>query len=157
MNDSRGSTWRKWDLHVHTPASLVHSYGAGDCWSRYLTALEQLPSEFKVIGINDYIFLDGYKRVIAEKAKGRLRNIDLILPVIELRLDKFGGSNSSLSRVNYHILFSNELPPEVIESQFLSALSSRYVLTPQFDEMRRSGRWIATPTRESLEDLGRKI
>ena len=157
MNDSRGSTWRKWDLHVHTPASLVHSYGAGDCWSRYLTALEQLPSEFKVIGINDYIFLDGYKRIIAEKAKGRLRNIDLILPVIELRLDKFGGSNSSLSRVNYHILFSNELPPEVIESQFLSALSSRYVLTPQFDEMRRSGRWIATPTRESLEDLGRKI
>jgi len=21
MNDSRGSVWRKWDLHVHTPAS----------------------------------------------------------------------------------------------------------------------------------------
>ena len=157
MHNPRGSTWRKWDLHVHTPASLVHSYGGGDSWDRYLTALEQLPSEFKVIGINDYLFLDGYKRVIAEKAKGRLRNIDLILPVIELRLDKFGGSKNSLSRVNYHILFSNEIPPEVIESQFLSALSSKYILSPQFDELRTSGRWAATPTRASLEDLGRMI
>ena len=157
MHNPRGSTWRKWDLHVHTPASLVHSYGGGDCWSQYLAALEELPPAFKVIGINDYIFLDGYKRVIAEKANGRLQNIDLILPVIELRLDKFGGSKNSLSRVNYHILFSNEIPPEVIGSQFLSALSSKYVLTPQFDELRTSGRWVATPTRESLEDLGRKI
>ncbi len=156
MHDLSGSIWRKWDLHVHTPASLVHSFGA-DAWPKFLDALERLPPEFKVIGINDYIFVDGYKRVLAEKGAGRLSNIDLILPVIELRLDKFGGSKSHLSRVNYHVIFSDEISAEIIESQFLNALSSRYILTPEYDELRTSGKWVAVPTRASLEDLGRKV
>ena len=29
VNDARGSLWRRWDLHVHTPASLYHNYGSG--------------------------------------------------------------------------------------------------------------------------------
>jgi hypothetical protein len=58
-------------------------------WERFINELEQLPPEFKVIGINDYIFLDGYRHILAEKAKGRLTNIELFLPVIELLLDKF--------------------------------------------------------------------
>lgn len=157
MKDAKGSVWRKWDLHVHTPDSLVKSYGGPDVWDKFIEALESLPAEFKVLGINDYIFLEGYRRMLAEKAKGRLPNIDLLLPVIELRLDKFGGSKSGLSRVNYHVIFSNEISPEVIESQFLSALCSKYVLTPEFDELRTSGKWAAVPTRKSIEDLGRLI
>lgn len=144
-------------MHVHTPDSLVNSYGSQDAWDRFIKELSNLPPEFKVLGINDYIFVDGYKKLIAAKADGRLPNIDLLLPVIELRLDKFGGSKSGLSRVNYHIIFSNEIPPEVIESQFLSALCSKYVLTPEFDELRTSGKWAAVPTRKSIEDLGRLI
>lgn len=157
MNDPKGSVWRKWDLHVHTPDSLVNSYGSQDAWDRFIKELSNLPPEFKALGINDYIFVDGYKKLIAAKADGRLPNIDLLLLVIELRLDKFGGSKSGLSRVNYHIIFSNEISPEVIESQFLSALCSKYVLTPEFDELRTSGKWAAVPTRKSIEDLGRLI
>jgi hypothetical protein len=157
MNDPRGSTWRKWDLHVHTPASLVHAYEGADPWPRFLDELESLPVEFKVIGVNDYIFLDGYKRILKEKANGRLKNIDLFLPVIELRLDKFGGSQSHLSRVNYHIIFSNELSPALIEQQFLNALSSKYILSPQYEHLRVSGQWKALPTQESLVDLGQRI
>lgn len=157
MNDPRGSIWRKWDLHIHTPDSLVNYYGRDCVWDKFIVALETLPPEFKVLGINDYIFLDGYKRLIAEKAKGRLPNIDLLLPVIELRLDKFGGSKGGLSRVNYHIIFSNEIAPEIIESQFLSALCSKYVLTPEFDQFRTSGKWVAVPTKQSIEDLGQLI
>ncbi len=157
MNDPRGSMWRKWDLHVHTPESIVHGYSGPDPWERFLQELEKLPPAFKVIGINDYIFLDGYKRILAEKAKGRLPNIDLFLPVIELRLDKFGGTTGHLSRVNYHIIFSDELTPEVIEQQFLSALPSKYVLTPQYDHLRTSGEWAALPTKKSLRDLGEMI
>jgi len=158
MNDPRGSVWRKWDLHVHTPDSLVQYYGAGvEVWDRFIEALSKLPPEFKVLGINDYIFLDGYKKVLAAKVAGKLPNIDLLLPVIELRLDKFGGSKSGLSRVNYHVIFSNEIKPEIIESQFLSALCSKYVLTPEFDLLRTSGKWAAVPTRQSIEDLGRLI
>ncbi len=25
-NEPAGSTWKKWDLHVHTPSSIVHNY-----------------------------------------------------------------------------------------------------------------------------------
>lgn len=159
MNDPRGSIWRKWDLHVHTPDSLVHHYGGAgaDVWDKFIEALSKLPPEFKVLGINDYIFLDGYKKVLAAKAAGKLPNIDLLLPVIELRLDKFGGSKSGLSRVNYHVIFSDEIKPEIIESQFLSALCSKYVLSPEFDSLRASGKWAAVPTRQSIEDLGRLI
>lgn len=156
MNDPRGSIWRKWDLHVHTPESIVHNYTGDDPWGHFLNDLEALPVEFKVIGINDYIFLDGYRRVIAAKKAGRLKNLDLILPVIELRLDKFGGSKSHLSRVNYHIIFSDMLDAELIQQHFLNALSSRYKLSPEYGSIHKSG-WQALPTRESVADLGQKI
>ena len=157
MNDPRGSLWRKWDLHVHTPDSLVHNYTGPDPWDRFLNEIEALPPEFKVIGVNDYIFLSGYKRIIEERENGRLSNIDLFLPVIELRLDKFGGNAGHLSRVNFHIIFSDELNPELIEQQFLNALSSKYVLSPEYEYLRKGGKWAALPTRDSLEDLGKMI
>ena len=84
MNDPSGARWRKWDLHVHTPESLTSPYrtGTADPWPSFIEALAALPPEFKVLGINDYIFIDGYRRVLAAKADGRLPNIDLVLPVI---------------------------------------------------------------------------
>ena len=68
MNDSRGSVWRKWDLHVHTPESFVHGYSGPNPWDRFIREIEELPPEFKVIGVNDYLFLEGYKRILAEGA-----------------------------------------------------------------------------------------
>jgi ABC-type lipoprotein export system ATPase subunit len=157
MNDPRGSLWRKWDLHVHTPESLVHEYDGADPWPQFIDELEHLPAEFKVIGINDYIFLDGYRRILKEKAAGHFKNIDLFLPVIELRLDKFGGSQNHLKRVNYHIIFSDELGADLIEHQFLNALPSKYILSPQYDDLQKKGKWQALPTKQSLADLGQQI
>lgn len=166
MNNPAGSTWRKWDLHVHTPASVVQHYG-GDTeavWASFIEDLEKLPPEFKVIGINDYIFVDGYERVLKEKQAGRLKNIDLILPVVELRLDKFGGvvkknedgtySSSEWSRVNLHIIF-DQLPPEVIRQQFLNALVQCYDLIPEAAQFK--GKWQAVITRDSLIQLGQMV
>jgi len=158
MNDRRGSIWRKWDLHVHTPCSLHHAYSGStqeEQWEKFLTDIENLPEEFKVLGINDYIFLDGYKRILEEKRNGRLTNIELILPVIELRLDKFGGTDSALSRVNWHVILSNQIQPEVIESQFINHLTTRYQLTPKY--VRTGIVWEGLLTKESLVDLGEKI
>ena len=59
MNDPRGSIWRKWDLHIHTPDSIYHNFTDTDPWERFLRELEQLPSEFKVIGINRKDFDNG--------------------------------------------------------------------------------------------------
>jgi hypothetical protein len=72
---TKGSTWAKWDLHVHTPASLVQCYGGDneEIWERFFRDIESLPPEFKVLGINDYLFVDGYRRVLEAKRKGRLR------------------------------------------------------------------------------------
>lgn len=166
-NDPAGSTWKKWDLHVHTPASVVHNYhGTTDeAWETFLLDLEALPPEFKVIGINDYIFIDGYERVRKAKLEhGRLKNIDLILPVIELRLDKFAGvvkkekdgsySQSGWNRINLHVIF-DALDPEVIRQQFLGALAPSYNLIPNSSDWR--GRWKSIITRDSLTELGTMI
>jgi hypothetical protein len=157
MYDKQGATWRKWDLHVHTPMSVVEYYGGDkeEVWERFLCDLENLPDEFKVIGINDYIFIDGYKKVVEERKKGRLKNIARILPIIELRLNKFGGSLSKLSKVNYHIIFSDEIYPEIIQTHFLNALPSKYILTPEQEHLKTE--WNALPTKSSLEDLGKLI
>jgi hypothetical protein len=73
-----GSTWRKWDLHVPTPASIVQNYGGttDEAWEAFIADLENLPPDFKVIGINDYIFVDGYERVLKAKASGRLDTME---------------------------------------------------------------------------------
>lgn len=157
MFDSSGSRWRKWDLHVHTPLSLFHRYTGSndDAWEQFLQDLEALPPDFKVIGVNDYIFIDGFKKLKEERRKNRLKNIDLILPVIELRLDKFGGSDSHLSKVNFHIIFSEEVDPSLIEKQFLNALWTKYELAPSHAQLKKT--WKAVPTKDSLEELGKLI
>ncbi len=153
----RGSEWRKWDLHVHTPASIVNHYRGHDPedkWEKFLADIERLPPEFKVLGINDYLFLDGYRRVLEERAKGRLANIDGVFPVVELRLRDFCGTDSRLQKVNLHILFSADLDPGIIESQFLGSIRTDYKLDPAIGG---GVSWCAAPDRDSLEDLGRRI
>lgn len=166
MNDPAGSTWKKWDLHVHTPSSVVHNYPGKDdeAWEAFLTDLEALPPEFKAIGINDYIFIDGYARARKAKADGRLSNIDLLLPVIELRLDKFAGvvkkekdgsySQSGWNRINLHIIF-DAMEPEVIQQQFLNSLTPSYQLIPDSSDMK--GKWKGVITPDSLAELGKMI
>ncbi len=95
-NDPRGSWWRRWDLHVHTPCSIEQQYGGDttEVWERFVSALEALPEDFAVIGVNDYLFLDGYKKLVEFKSQGRLANITTLLPVLEFRLDKFAGTDT---------------------------------------------------------------
>ena len=84
MSNFRGSEWRKWDLHIHTPASIVHEYSAGangDVWEKYINELENLPKHIKVLGINDYWFIDGYEKVLEYKSNGRLNNIIMPLKI----------------------------------------------------------------------------
>ncbi|MEB0222908.1 TrlF family AAA-like ATPase [Pseudomonas sp. 10S4] len=159
----QGSTWKKWDLHVHTPESLVHHYPGEKeaAWEAFLDDLERLPAEFKVLGINDYLFVDGYARVLEERRKGRLANIELVLPVVELRLDKFGGileqgeegyKPSSWSRINLHVVF-DEVDPQLIREQFMPAISQGYSLVPESP----GGRWAGVITKVNLIDLGERV
>lgn len=153
---NKGSEWSKWDLHVHTPSSLIQHYGGDteEAWEAFISDIERLPKDFKVIGINDYIFLDGYKKVVEYKKNGRLQNINLILPVVELRIDKFGNlGDEAWKKINFHIVFSDEVTALQIEQQFLSAIFHKYKLSPEYSDLDFSG----VITRESLAEIGKKI
>lgn len=151
----RGSKWIKCDLHIHSPASFFHQYGDRnneDVWEKYISDLENLPEEFKILGINDYLTLDGYRRVIEFKRQGRLKNIECLLPVIEFRIDIFAGENK-LKRINYHVIFSNEVNLDIIQAQFLNSFTAAYTLEGDSEE----ADWVASLTDDALIDLGKRI
>lgn len=155
---NKGSEWRKWDLHVHTPFSIKQYYGDGDSqevWEKYITDLENLPPEVKVLGINDYLFIDGYEKLLQEKNNNnRLNNIDLLFPIIEFRVENFAGIEfGNLSRINLHVIFSDEIEISVIKSQFLDALQNSYKLS----HGKTGITWSGVITKESLIDLGSKL
>jgi hypothetical protein len=89
----RGSEWRRWDLHVHSPASANFH---GD-WHSFIIQLGN--ADCAVIGINDYFSVAGYKelrRRLADPAKDdsnqayrdaleKLR-FKTLLPVVECRM-----------------------------------------------------------------------
>ena len=123
----KGSEWRKWDLHVHTPASALNNQFEGvdivDKWNKYFDKLSSLKN-ISVLGITDYFSIDGYLKVNAHKEQGYLKNIDLILPNVELRIVPVTGIESP---INLHVIFSSD--PEIIddlESKFFSSLVFPY-------------------------------
>jgi len=125
---AQGSIWRKWDLHIHSPLTILNNLfpktvDGPDC-NRYLETLEAL-TDVSVVGITDYFTIDGYKQLRREMRKGRLTNIDLMLPNIEFRLDKFVASKKDGKkprRLNLHVIFSDEVPENHIEEKFLHNL-----------------------------------
>lgn len=155
MNINHGSNWIKCDLHVHTPASFFHQYGDRNdpkVWEKFIAELEALPPEFQIIGVNDYLTIDGYKRLLTEKANGRLQNIACLLPVVEFRLNKLVGQ-AATKRVNYHVIFSNTVDPNTIETQFLSALRATY----QLESGTKQPDWSGIISEESLKQLGQLV
>jgi len=148
---NRGSVWRKWDLHVHTPTSFHHEFKflnekekekyQNDIWGKYIDELEKI-SNISVIGITDYFTIDGYKKVLERWKKGGLRNFELILPNIEFRLDKLIEGK----RLNYHVIFSDEIALGKIEKAFLEEL---HVYAPNSEKRKL--------TRENIEDIGRTL
>jgi ABC-type Mn2+/Zn2+ transport system ATPase subunit len=146
----KGSEWRKWDLHVHTPKSIIQNYG-GDtktAWDSFIQKLASLPPEIKVIAITDYLFCDGYEHLLTRKDE--IPNIDLIIPNIEFRLNTFSGTAHNTKRNNFHVLFDPMVSVQDIRDQLLNCLSTGY-------KIQDGAQWQQTPTSRSLEELGRQI
>lgn len=146
----RGSEWRRWDLHVHTPASFEHQFGN---WDDYLAALRAIKG-VSVLGVTDYFFIDGYKRIRELRKIGDLSNFDTVLPNIELRLGTFipkRSDGTQLRRLNFHIVFSDDVEPDVIEQQFIQALHFQIEGHPE-DE-----RGARNVTRQAIEEAGRLV
>jgi hypothetical protein len=109
--DPRGSVWRRWDPHLHTPGTVLNDQYAGeDAWEQYLSRLESSSPAIEVLGVTDYWSIDRYEDVVAHKAAGRLPNVGLIFPNVEIR---FGIGTGSNSPINAHLLVSPEEPDHV--------------------------------------------
>ena len=108
MGTSRGSEWRKWDLHVHTPVTrLANDYKRVDGqpdWNRFCKAIHD--SDVVAFGLTDYFSLDSfyefkdryYEYYPDDKEK-------VFFPNLELRLDH--SVNKSGAEINIHLI----LPP----------------------------------------------
>lgn len=144
----RGSEWRKWDLQVHTPASVLNN-GFGSDWDVYVQKLFKtlIDKEIMVVGITDYFTVDGYKKIkqdyLDNQTKlGQLFSAEevvkikdiLVLPNIEFRSNVFVGQDS----INFHIIFSEEISARDIEEKFLHEIDFRYEADPQqADKLRK--------------------
>jgi hypothetical protein len=130
---NRGSEWRRWEPHIHSPGTILNNqFGGADPWGSYLTTLEGLTPRIEAIGVTDYYITGAYEEIIRRKKAGRLPNIKLIFPNIEVRLDVAAKSGF----VNLHLLVSPEDANHLAEVQRIltrlqfQAHGDRYDCTP---------------------------
>jgi len=129
-NHSRGSEWNRWDLHIHTPYSVLNNQ-FGDDFDEYVKQLytRAIDNNVVTIGITDYFSIDGYRKIVEEyrsfdKLEKLLESDELaqkamdilLLPNIEFRLDIIIDGN----KVNFHVIFSDEVSITDIEENFLN-------------------------------------
>jgi len=132
----RGSEWRQWDLHIHTPASFhwngqkfdadQNSKANTDLVDEMIAALNA--AEPAVFALMDYWTFDGWfalKKRLSESGAPKLTKT--VFPGIELRL-----AAPTTCRLNAHVLFSDEVDGQVLHD-FKSALQVEIVLRPLSD------------------------
>ena len=109
---TRGSEWRRWEPHIHTPGTVLNNqFGGDDPWPNYLATLEARLPRIEAIAATDYYVTDTYEQILVHKANGRLPDVKLIFPNIEVRLDVAAKSGF----VNLHLLVSPEYPNHLVE------------------------------------------
>ena len=122
MSKTRGSEWRKWDLHLHAPGTKQNDQfkvaDGGDAWDEYCRRLHD--SDVQAFGITDYFSADGY---FAAREKYKERYPDsakVFFPNIELRTNDV--VNARQEEVNIHLIFNPSRPD--YENRIRSFLSS---------------------------------
>ena len=91
---NRGSEWHRWEPHIHAPGTILNDqFGGVNPWAPYVTALETLIPKIEAIGVTDYYLTDSYEQLLAQKVAGRLPDVQLIFPNVEVRLDIFRSSS----------------------------------------------------------------
>jgi hypothetical protein len=160
----RGSEWRRWDLHVHTPESALNN-GFGEDFDSYAKALFEraIDREIAVIGVTDYFTISGFRRLRELQAdEARLPELlgadaaaqacgVLLLPNIELRLRDIIRVGERDSRVNMHVIFAEDVPPEEIEENFLRPLDFTSESAPGTKDEKKA------LTKANLESLGKRV
>jgi ABC-type lipoprotein export system ATPase subunit len=117
----RGSEWRRWDLHIHTPGTAMEDqFGT---WEEYLGHL-RAEKDVVVVGVTDYLSIHNYRKLRAEQTAKPLGSISLLIPNIEFRL---GPKTAHGHAINIHLLIDPSDPEhcERVE-EALSRLTIEY-------------------------------
>ncbi|MBE0576869.1 MAG: ATP-binding protein [Desulfuromonadales bacterium] len=139
---SRGSQWRRWEPHIHAPGTVLNNqFGGGDAWETYLSTLETVTPKIEALAVTDYYVTETYEEVLKHKVAGRLPDVQLIFPNIELRLDVAARSGF----VNVHLMVSPEDPDHLVE---LRRILTRFQFQAHGDHF--------ACTREDLIALGKR-
>lgn len=111
-NLEQGSIWRKWDLHIHTPASF--HWNDGKTYRQMNTAeksesskaiIEKInSSDVAVFSTMDYFTFDGILNIRTFAKENNFTINKTILPGIELRIDA-----PVDYRLNIHAIFSEQV------------------------------------------------
>lgn len=104
--NSKGSEWRRWDLHLHTSSSYDYEYNADDADSVLVQTL--LDNEIAAAVITDHFVIDAEH---IQNLKGLTSDI-VFFPGVELRTDK-GDTN-----IHVILIFSNEIDLKILEEDF---------------------------------------
>lgn len=97
-----GSEWHRWDPHIHAPGTLLADQFSVD-WNGYLQRIEAATPAVEALGITDYFCIESYKRALAHKNAGRLPQVKLLFPNVEVRLTI---ETEKKKGINLHLLFS---------------------------------------------------
>ena len=102
---TRGSEWRKWDLHLHAPGTKLNDQFNSDndtIWDEYCRRLNH--SDVQAFGITDYFSADTYLSVCREFRERYPQSVKIFLPNIELRTNDV--VNHADEEVNVHLIFN---------------------------------------------------
>lgn len=102
---------------------MNNQFSGSDAWTDYLSALEQATPKIEAIAVTDYYVTDTYKDVCNFHSQGRLPDVKLIFPNVEVRLDV---ATARGGFVNLHLFVSPEDSQHVEElERLLSRLQFR--------------------------------
>jgi len=109
---------------------MNNQFHGPDAWGDYLTALEQATPIIEAVAVTDYYVTDTYEEVLRHKSTGRLPNVKLVFPNVELRLDV---ATTKGGFVNLHLFVSPEDPQHPDELRRLLSRLQFNVMQDRFD------------------------
>lgn len=176
----RGSEWRRWELHLHTPETKKNDQYSGNTaeekWDRFYSKIKEYISDgvdptknIAVIGITDYLSIDNYLKVIEDEKLPD--SIKLVVPNIEMRIQPVAAKTP----INIHFIFDPDIV-DSLESRFFGKLEFSYggkKFSARKDELVRLGKEIKSdasneqayiaglaqfvPTLESVQEVFRDL